>query len=281
MERLKVHLSRQQGVVLGIDVGYSATRKTTGFCALSWGDDKVTWQCENTSTTESDRRACLARLLNGRTRVWAVAIDGPLRPHLSSGTSYRACESCLSRGAFQRRGKPGASSSPSGQSLHTAATALAMLTLDSAEVVPAKHVPSIHSRAIVEAFPTLFLGVMCDVATYPPKTRRWTDALYPVVQPKLAQLLGCLFPGHNIQWPWAPLGHEQIASLVCALTALCVLNRRFVAVGDADDGYIVLPPPAWWGRDGSGRPGWAWTELAAHLPNVRRRFPGAVICKVG
>lgn len=37
--------------------------------------------------------------------------------------------------------------------------------------------------------------------------------------------------------------HDDRSALVCALTALCLVSDDFVAVGDEEDGWIVLPPP--------------------------------------
>ena len=69
--------------VLGIDVGYSATRKTTGFCALQWDDYTIRWHCENAGSDDAGRLAALHKLLPAAPRrVLAVAIDGPLRPNL-------------------------------------------------------------------------------------------------------------------------------------------------------------------------------------------------------
>src|SRR2546422_11352339 len=66
------------------------------------------------------------------------------------------------------------------RSLHAHATRLANFVLRERRVRPAAHVPAIHARAIVEAFPNLFLGVLCDEADYPRAARRrrkWTDTL--------------------------------------------------------------------------------------------------------
>ena len=51
--------------------------------------------------------------------------------------------------------------------------------------------------------------------------------------------------------PARVINHDYRAALVCDLTALCVAADDFVAVGDPDDGWIVLPPrrfiqPAQW-----------------------------------
>ena len=36
--------------------------------------------------------------------------------------------------------------------------------------------------------------------------------------------------------------HDHRAAFICALAALCVARKQYVAVGDPEDGHIVLPP---------------------------------------
>src|SRR3989441_6507508 len=169
----------EHGSVLGIDVGYSARRKTTGFCALSWDARTVRWRCENAGVDERNRHDTLRRVLpEAQRQLLAVAIDGPLRPGLHTTPRYRCAESLLSRGAFSKRGKPGPTNGGSGRDLHAHATRLAHFVLQECGVEAAAHVPAIHARAIVEAFPNLFLGVLCDEADYPAephRQRKWTD----------------------------------------------------------------------------------------------------------
>src|SRR5712691_8877806 len=275
----------EHGSVLGIDVGYSARRKTTGFCALSWDARTVRWRCENADVDTRNRHDTLRRLLPAAQRqLLAVAIDGPLLPGLHSTPRYRCAESLLSRGAFGKRGKPGPTNGARGKDLHKHATRLANLILRECRVGSAAHVPAIHERAIVEAFPNLFLGVLCDEADYPPAARRkrkWTDTLYtwrpgdPVIPRKLRSLLESLLPRREIGGEFGMKDHEKIASFVCALTALCVAANRFVAVGSDDDGSIVLPPLEMWGRGTSASTPWAERELRVNLERVAEDFPGS------
>jgi hypothetical protein len=97
----------------------------------------------------------------------AVAIDGPLTRGLRRVTNYRVADALLSGGAFQKRGKPGQTSSPVGQKLHDHATRLAELVLECAarevfSIAPAAHIEPIHETALVESFPNLFLGALID-----------------------------------------------------------------------------------------------------------------------
>ncbi len=262
-----------RGCVLGIDVGYSATRASTGFCAIAWDTDKqeVSWLWENARTSVADRVRALDVVLAGRDRaVAAVAVDGPLRPGLDYATTYRSAERLLSCGSFQKRGKPGPTSGGSGPALHREATTLTELALDRLMVADAAHAARIHRRAVMEAFPNLFLGVLCaeDCYPVPARPRRWTDALYHTVAPRLKELLDDLLPECTVRGDWDIHDHDGIASFVCALSALCVAAGRYVAVGAHADGFIVLPPHDAWGPRS-----WAERELRA---NVTRHGRGVV-----
>lgn len=273
----------ESGRVLGIDVGYSDRGKTTGFCVLSWNSQEIDWHLQNTGTDEESRIRAIENLLPGTPgSVLAVAIDGPLRPHLIvDPLTFRSCESLLSRGQFQKRGKPGPTNGGSGRQLHDHATRLTHFAIKQTHILPSAHTPVIHAHAVVEAFPNLFLGVLCDEADYPhpTKRRKWTDCLYPKLKEKLEDLLLSLLPGRKINGDWRIKDHEKIAALVCALTALGVAAQQFVAVGSAGDGYIFLPPANKWGQSSTASESWAERELRLNIKAVARHFHGPVVYK--
>jgi hypothetical protein len=261
------------GAVLGIDVGYSPTKPTTGLCALSWTATEVSWRCANATLSPTDRLRAVAEVLPDHAPVLAVAIDGPLRPGLAVDTQrYRAAECLLSRGLFQRRGKPGQTHAGSGPLLHSHATALAWFALGHCTVGRAAWISRIHETALAEAFPNLFLGFLCNENDYPtrPKIgRRWTDALYPLVADRLTGLLWALLPARALVGTWPLQGHEPIAAFTCALTALCAAAQHYVAVGSHEDGFIVLPPLGFWGRDSQGTARWPERELRRNYERIR------------
>lgn len=258
------------GAVLGIDVGFSATGRTTGLCLVTWDDDALTWQTAVTGTADELRAAALRQLMEKVEHVDAVAIDGPIRPGLVCVPEYRCSESLLARGVFQRRGKPGASHFGFGWHLHCAATAMAKLVLRTVAVRP---------DTMVEAFPNGFLAVLHDDEGFPRSgdvRRRWTDVLYarPLVQTALQRILADVAPGRMVTGDWTFGGssqsalHETRSALVCALTALCVAADRCVSVGAAADGFIHLPPRAAWGRGARGGAPWAEAALMKNLEAV-------------
>ena len=148
-----------EGQVLGIDVGYSATQRTTCFCLLKWTNTTATFDF-GVATADAGKRSQAMASLDLAGTVTAVAVDGPLTNDLRLVTHYRAAEAILSRGVLQTRGKPGQTSSPVGQRLHQHATALARLALDSTDVMAATHPEPIHSKAVVEAFPNMSMLIV-------------------------------------------------------------------------------------------------------------------------
>jgi hypothetical protein len=68
-----------------------------------------------TKTNDADRRRALDDLLAGELSALTVALDGPLTRGLKLVRHYRSADALLSQGVFQTRGKPGQTSSPTGQ----------------------------------------------------------------------------------------------------------------------------------------------------------------------
>ena len=83
----------------------------------------------------------------------SVAIDGPLNPDPQECNAYRTAERVLSRGMFQRRGKPGPTTVGSGPQLHRHATFLAKMVLRHCKVEAAKMPCAASSSGVYEAFP--------------------------------------------------------------------------------------------------------------------------------
>src|SRR5207253_396107 len=98
-----------------------------------------------TTNDQGQRRSALKEVIEVNPLL-GVAIDGPLTHGLRLIPHYRVADALLSRGAFQKRGKPGQTSSPVGQQLHRHATDLANLALQLALIAPSTHVEPIHSK---------------------------------------------------------------------------------------------------------------------------------------
>lgn len=270
-----------QGAVLGIDVGFSSARSTTCFCLLKWGSDDAELFFRSTTSDRQSREHALSSLCNG-TPLAAVAIDGPLVRGLGQITHYRAAESVLSRGALQVRGKPGQTSSPTGLKLHEHATMLAEMTLARATIANATHHSPIHERRLVEAFPNTFLAALISETYLPNLNRDASDRYWEVVTQRIAEpnvVAGCtrldslfqyLLPNRQVADFAQYHDHEHRAGIICATTALCVAVGTHIAVGDDNDGDIMLPPRALWAPGADGALPWLEKVLRENVSATRR-----------
>lgn len=268
--------------VIGIDVGFSARRRSTCFCRLSWDTSSYQLAFACATSDKSERFKALRFLIPDRSTIAAVAIDGPLTKNLRPVNRYRSAEAILSRGVFQRRGKPGQTNSPMGQRLHRNASDLARQALKIINDVYGKlnksnHLHPIHHLCLVEAFPNAFLAMLLPEGSIPPVHRNASDRFWEVlIKLGLFQsFLSGLLPNRSGPDLGKFHNHDERAAIVCALTALSVSKCRFVAVGDREDGFIVLPPREAWGRNGSTRVSWVETALRENVVSCRRQFSGA------
>jgi hypothetical protein len=257
-----------KGAVLGIDVGYSEIRATTCFCVLRWTPEHASATFALVGANHSARREMLRSILGPDRSLAAVAVDGPLAAGLRTVTRYRAAEALLSKGCLQKRGKPGQTSSPVGQKLHRHATELALMCRELADVALSTHYQAILPVRIVEAFPNLFLAALLNEDTIPALDRNASDRFWEVAVSgggPMPRLIGALLPGRAFANDLKAITHhDHRAGLVCALTALSVLHGTHVAVGDATDGDIMLPPLFHWGAGPDLTP-WLRRELLIAL----------------
>ena len=237
-----------EGDVLGIDVGWSGARKSSAVCRLSWTAERIAWKVRRFVARDADRREAI-RDVAGRAELLAVAVDGPLRRGFGTIARYRSAERILSRGELAKRiGKPGQSSSPNGVKLNMQANLAAKAVKRLCRIRPATHDERIDDQAVVEAFPTSFLGVMVPCPEGLSGGAR-SDHYFAHLDGRdrpartLAGLVECLLGARAWTEPVHALtDHDDRAAFVCALTALCIACGDYTAVGDGEDGWIVLPP---------------------------------------
>jgi hypothetical protein len=220
-------------VILGIDVGFSSRRPSTGLCVIAPHAAHPV-RCAHVRAEEAT--AAVRSLVDGEA-LRAVGIDGPIRPNLTLTRAGRACERRLLRAPFHRYCKPGSTAAPLGQRLHAEATRLA------------RDIRAAHPRArLVEAFPTAFLRTMLDAEACGDVPRGRKSQVYwerCVGGGILRRVIGSLYRGAaaRIAGPLVRLTHrDERAAAICALTACAAALEVATAVGDAEDGWIWLPP---------------------------------------
>ena len=262
------HVLPPGGAVLGVDVGFSPTRRSSAVCRLSWDEHGVGWAIRRFRALPEEREATILAVA-GAGRLEAAAFDGPLQKGFTVIGRYRLAERMLTRRLGRRIGKPGQAHAPVGKSLNAAANDCVGVVLRDCDLAPATHVVRIDDRAVVEAFPSAFLGVMLpDPSVLAAVRADRSDVFYRHLAElgALDGLLAHLLPGRGLAESLLGVtNHDDRAALVCALTALCVATGDYVAAGDGD-GWIVLPP-----RDFVAD--WAWADLEA---NAGETSPGCL-----
>ncbi|MGA7128906.1 MAG: hypothetical protein WBZ19_21495 [Chthoniobacterales bacterium] len=118
------------------------------------------------------------------------------------------------------------------------------MSVRSADLRGAAHATEINQFAIVEAFPSAFLGVLLTDPLHLQARRGDRSDVFFRNSLQLWQASGTdnlpiAGQDHGFDLT-SVVNHDDRAALVCAFTALCVAADDFVAVGDGD-GWIVLP----------------------------------------
>jgi predicted nuclease with RNAse H fold len=232
--------------LLGIDVGFSKHRRTTG---IAWHvDGKV-----ETSKTYSDweRRR---QQLPAEESFAVIAIDGPLLP-AGVELHQRHCERVFIRGAFQKRCKPGLSHFGAGLNLRRAAreTAEQFRHLAVPAALPNDGPQVFSGVPIIEAFPNAFIGVLLSDEAFTfakaPKRKKF-DWLYEcAVSERVFERLLTHIGWENyatVDLLRAERDHEKRAAVVCLLTAMCSAAGKATVIGDETGGYFWLPPDTLW-----------------------------------
>jgi hypothetical protein len=146
------------GAVLGVDVGFSAARRSSAVCRLDWNEYRITWTIRRFRAQQDEREATI-KAVAGDVPIEAAAFDGPLQSGLTLIGRYRVAERMLTR-RLQSTGKPGQANAPVGKKLNAAANVCAAIVQERCRLAPAAHAIRIDQKAVVEAFPTAFLGLM-------------------------------------------------------------------------------------------------------------------------
>ncbi|MGH7836711.1 MAG: DUF429 domain-containing protein [Candidatus Binataceae bacterium] len=248
--------------LMGVDVGFSATRPTTGIACLD--GERLTLACARTSW-ESRRAQIPAGF-----RPDVIALDGPLIQACVAENAPRVCERIFVRAPFDRRCKLALSHWGSGLELKRAARDAHAQFSQTLATKRRKRLS--RNGPIVEAFPNAFLAVLIPDATLLRAPRlargRRFDWLYDQIAAtgELELVLA-----RDLELPavvWRALRrethHDKRAALICLLTAAFAGNHTATMVGEATGDWLCLPPwPRWqpWAVDGLAR---AARAIAAH-----------------
>lgn len=231
--------------LLGIDVGFSKSRPTTG---IAWSKNSEF----GAARTHSDwqRRS---QHIPASTQFSVIAIDGPIVPIGTDDSLTRLCERLFIRGAFQKRCKPGLSNHGYGKDLRHAAANTAEQLLHLAEPYGNLKNAIRKDTFIIEAFPNAFLGVLLPEARFDlemPRKRKKFDWLYDhAVDSGVLKSVFMKIGWQNSELMQAVLeetDHEKRAAWICLLTAACAATGQTEVIGDEEGGWFWLPPLDMW-----------------------------------
>jgi len=233
--------------LLGVDVGFSKTRPTTGIAVLF--GDRLT--VEKAGSEWSQRR----HFVPSDFCPTIIALDGPLLPFGAAELARRECELLFVRAPYPNRCKPGLSHSGSGLELRRAATeSCRQFSQTLSGLEPSRPVSVHRDGPIVEAFPNAFLGVLTSNEDFlsAPRFKRGKrfDWLYDRVvgTGELQRRLSPILDLPEIVWSRlrTERDHEKRAALICLLTAAVANVRIAQIVGEETGGWFWLPPVQLW-----------------------------------
>ena len=220
------------------------SRRSSAVCRLDWTECEIVWTNARFRAVEPERTDTIAGVA-GTAPLCAAAFDGPLRTGLDIIGRYRTADRMLTRRLGRLIGKPGQPSTPVGRLLNLHANLCVAAVLARCSLGPACHATPIHvtrhRRSVPELVPRRDDR---DAGALAARRADRSDVFFRHLAEAgtLHRLLGHLLPGRSVaQHAASVTNHDDRAALVCAMTALCIAARDFVAVGD-DDGWIILPP---------------------------------------
>jgi predicted nuclease with RNAse H fold len=229
---------------LGVDVGFSLTRKTTG---LAWRIGEKVEVCLAGSSWASRQSA-----LPKGVQFSIVALDAPVVVN-DRGILPRACEAVFYRRPFWNRCRPGLSHHGRGLDLRRAGRD-AVLQFSSVLMSGQSISGPKPSLPVVEAFPNTFLGVLVPERDYHVIGRAGSqsksDWLYDRTiecgaLDRVLQRLGWNEP-ETLDRLKSEKNHDKRAALVCLLTAGLAHAGDSTVVGDVAGGWFWLPPKTLW-----------------------------------
>lgn len=232
--------------LLGVDVGFSTRRKTTGLAWLSGSVVEVT--VTGSSWTERKRD------LPAGVKFRLAALDAPIVP-TPDAYNRRGCEYIFYGRAFARRCRPGLSHHGRGLQLRHAGAQAARDFANVLSTSPPPYGPHVLADLpIVEAFPNTFMGILLPEGRF----LNWSkslglarsDWLYEelVELGMMRKLLGRLTLNEQSVADVFEQAtrHDERAALICLLTAMFAVRGDVIVVGDVQGGWFWLPPIDLW-----------------------------------
>ncbi len=230
-------------VVAGVDVGLTRRQKSTGLCRTR----DIRFLVTQVTSDRDDHSQ--ARVLPRRCDI--VALGGPVVSPGFPDDATRGVERMFSTGVFQKRCKP-ANGLDLRRESRVCIEQVMRHVKTSREMLRFPHV--VPNASVVEASPLVFLSVMLDEETHRHRPSMSRGAKFSWVLERCVDRGRLAALRERLEWSdddlWGELGPgsspAQQAAVIGSLTAISVVRKRYVAVGDLRGGYFFLPPWDLW-----------------------------------
>src|SRR6266568_9744 len=268
-------------LVLGLDVGFSTSRKTC--CAYLLSVNPQTNTIELAAPAERfslpNAASSLTSLFAHGGRPMVVSIDAPLTPRRlqKCPPSGRSVDKWFAKGRFSaaKRGPNATSIAVPKQGWPLYCAGMDLVTVLGAIDPALKYVPfdelgGVRVRGIVECIPKLFHALLVEPAVLQQRKGQIDDFLFPKLfagelRSSLDELLGSVKLDAELESEIRRVAaspsrfHEEIGGLVAAIQGALFVLGRCSAIGSSGDheGYFLLPPIAFWHEE--------WAEAARRL----------------
>jgi hypothetical protein len=81
------------GSVLGVDVGFSPSRRSSAVCRLEWDAQRISWTMQRFRALPAEQMATITAVA-GQGQLQAAAFDGPLRAALTGSAATVRLNAC-------------------------------------------------------------------------------------------------------------------------------------------------------------------------------------------
>lgn len=268
--------------VLGIDVGFSTTKKTSCYCALSLKDKVISFSIE---PYKFDVNYDLQSIIKNQ-GFDIIAIDAPLTPVLISEKpkTGRKIEKLFSNGIFSnspyRGPQPSSIAVPAqGFPLYQAGMKI-VANLNSYRYLSITEIRKGCRKGIYEVLPKMTQSLLFPRQIVANRSGQFDDYLFPLLLKKSGQyrhLLDALLGEYRFSVSVEKYieninpnrHHEELASILCSFQAVLIAIGKSTIVGfDGDnEGYYGIPSMNYWDLE--------WYECFAGLTS--KKFKDAII----
>lgn len=269
-------------IVLGIDVGFSSTKKTSCYCSFRIENKVISFINQ---PQKFDSKYNLQELVSSEC-FDIIIVDAPLTPMLieQRPKAGRKVDKLFSNGIFSNspyRGPQPSSIAVPAQGFPLYQAGMELITnMQPYKYLTISDIKSDSSKGIYEVIPKLTQSLLFPRDVVVNRTEQIDDYLFPKLfrmsgsyRHILDRILGDYLFDDEVEQYIENISpkkyHEELASIVCAFQAVLIATKKSTFVGFEGDieGYFALPRMEYWDLE--------WYECLKNL--ISRKFKDCVI----